>query len=145
MLPLHQAEPDCSSYIFNQLVTVLLFYEVLVCVRCRCPLSLSVVVVRLRRRVLLCDRRESLAHLSPRRLASTLIKSGAIVAAPLINEVVLKTLDESVRRFFSGKGGGEGSFFSFWFRWSGEYSHHSWLIGFVYSRVIVYCLLGSGP
>lgn len=33
-------------------------------------------------------------HLTPRRLAFTVVKSGFVVAAPMINQVILENLDE---------------------------------------------------
>lgn len=52
-------------------------------------------------RKLLEDRKPPFAHLTPRRLAFTFVKSGLVVAAPLANEVVLENLDDwvSLRSF----------------------------------------------
>lgn len=46
------------------------------------------------RRELLCDRKDPYLHLTPRRLAFTVVKSGFVVAAPMINQVILENLDE---------------------------------------------------
>ena len=51
-----------------------------------------------RRRELLCDRKDPYLHLTPRRLAFTVVKSGFVVAAPMINEVILENLDEVILR-----------------------------------------------
>ena len=48
------------------------------------------------RRELLCDRKDPFAHLTPRRLAFTVIKSSLAVGAPMLNEVILDSLDEDV-------------------------------------------------
>ncbi|CBJ33277.1 expressed unknown protein [Ectocarpus siliculosus] len=58
------------------------------------------------KRELLCDRKDPYAHLSPRRLAFTVVKSGFVVAAPMLNEVILENLDEDDNQ----SGGGRGSF-----------------------------------
>lgn len=47
-----------------------------------------------RRRELLCDRKDPYAHLTPTRLAITVAKSAVVVAAPMVNEVILDNLDE---------------------------------------------------
>lgn len=49
------------------------------------------------RRQLLCDRKDPFAHLTPRRLALTVIKSTIVTGAPLLNEAILESLDEDVR------------------------------------------------
>ncbi|CAM9376590.1 unnamed protein product [Ectocarpus fasciculatus] len=56
------------------------------------------------KRELLCDRKDPYAHLTPRRLAFTVVKSGFVVAAPMLNEVILENLDEDDNQ--SGDGGG---------------------------------------
>ncbi|CAB1098687.1 unnamed protein product [Ectocarpus sp. CCAP 1310/34] len=71
-----------------------------------CPSCILPLFVSIRpRRELLCDRKDPYAHLSPRRLAFTVVKSGFVVAAPMLNEVILENLDEN-----NQSGGGRGSF-----------------------------------
>ncbi|CAM9639297.1 unnamed protein product [Ectocarpus sp. 12 AP-2014] len=56
------------------------------------------------KRELLCDRKDPYAHLSPRRLAFTVVKSGFVVAAPMLNEVILENLDEDDNQSRGGRG-----------------------------------------
>lgn len=46
--------------------------------------------------MLLSDRKDPFAHLTPRRLALTVIKSSIVAGAPLLNEAILDSLDEEV-------------------------------------------------
>ena len=48
------------------------------------------------RRKLLCDRKDPFAHLSPRRLTLTVLRSGLVVAAPMMNEVILDSVEDMV-------------------------------------------------
>ncbi|CAN0376393.1 unnamed protein product [Ascophyllum nodosum] len=63
-----------------------------------CAARVLALSVSSQKRELLCDRKDPFAHLTPRRLAFTVIKSSLAVGAPMLNEVILDSLDEDDER-----------------------------------------------
>ncbi|CAM9900667.1 unnamed protein product [Pylaiella littoralis] len=65
--------------------------------------------VHSKKRELLCDRKDPFLHLTPTKLAFTVLKSGCVVAAPMVNEAILENLDEDDTRLLGSSDRGLGA------------------------------------